>query len=140
MVVSREFLSFEELDRCLVKLQDNNLMQKSQALYVLGNRVDVFCQLGNAVYFIVFVHKPMFKRPLSLQNHFQLFTLVIALLYRLQLSFFHLVLLRDCEQDRFKVKNLKFEPSVHSFERILHLLRHSFYLAKQVFLRLLFKH
>lgn len=121
VVICAEFFTLEELDGCLIKLQHNNLVKKTEALDVTIGALDIVCQRCDLVY-LAFLRAEkgpervfaIFELSQSLHIGIPLGDLYIHLLV-------HLIAAVNSIQDSLEVQYFKLEPATHDSKRVLHL-------------------
>jgi len=132
VVVRGKLIPFEELNRCLIKLQNYDLVQKAKTFYVLTSCIYALGEIGDLCNLLLFAHEKGFEGLFTFEDVLQTFSLLIPLRDLLLLAFFHFILLSDSLEDSFDVQYFKLEPSYHYLEWILHLLWKILYFINHV--------
>lgn len=123
VIVGAELLSLEKVDRCLVQLEDHDLVEEVEALDISLRPRYGLSQLRD------FVHFPLFGAEKRAESVFSTFHFLYSINVRAALldlsflAFLHLGHLVDGFEDGLEVENLELEPTSHDREWVLKLLR-----------------
>ena len=107
VVVRGKLISFEELNRCLIELQNDDLVQKAKAFYVLTSCIYALGEVCDLCNFFLFAHEKSFEGLFTFKDVLQTFSLLISLRNFLLLAFFHFIFLSDSLKDSFNVQYFK---------------------------------